>query len=874
MNPRKARQGRDAKKRSAEAGLDIFSMNGKSISGWLPFAKTGNGPGSRLAVPYAAETERDAALYLAYHPGVAYLQRADIKPSFAAAHRLGCRLEVPFVIPYEFDGGMHDYYIDWVGVTTAGVLFGVEASIEEFKRDAQSRTKMAAADRFFRAQDGWFGLFLPDDAVSDRRIANLLRLNAHRPTFAGYDEIVPEVEALLLGVDPVSIRAIIAGLGDRFGERLVEATTWRRLALAAAEGRLVVDLDAVLLDRDTPVSLLPPHLPPILPPELPVSLADRSLPPEAPESDLSFVLPGPTVDPDSLLPHHREPFKRNLAAVLAVIREADAKVVAKEAGLSQRQLRRLVAAAKVGGEEAIVPYRRTGLSLGEIDPIYVELLRKMLRRRNKLTWVQITESVDFVKAARKAKKETGSLPDLPTYWEVYRAGQKILRDDQASREARAGLVHSQPSATSIIGYVRSIASPALIVQVDEHWLDVFVVTDEGAKLTERVHAAVLICAKTAAILAAVLSPRALTGEDYMRLLKQSMEPKDELVRRYNCINAWPCYGRPAQILSDRGRIFISAHATEVVVDRFGINEAIAPPYAPSVKGVVEALFRWITERFSHRLEGTTKSSPADRGAYDSQAAALERGITFTELEALFYRAIVDGYMQEWDRLRGGPRDLIWERDVERFGVPQWLGSADELKLLLMRAHNPKHPKGLYLVQHAGISFRGNFYVGEEGLTRRLRDRHVGFYWDKRDIGTIYIGDEDGTILGAAHCPAYHSRRVSIWEQEAERRAHRADEAKARAIASGNLTAVMEDAETAGRKRRRAAKAASRARFLDAQQGEIHTDAALAERRRRADADVTGPAWLTDPSLLPGPDDEAAKHVVIPFGHPRARRVAP
>jgi len=44
-------------------------------------------------------------------------------------------------------------------------------------------------------------------------------------------------------------------------------------------------------------------------------------------------------------------------------------------------------------------------------------------------------------------------------------------------------------------------------------------------LAQRVHAAVLVCVKTAAILGAVLSLGSLKEEDYMRLVKQSLEGK-------------------------------------------------------------------------------------------------------------------------------------------------------------------------------------------------------------------------------------------------------------------------------------------------------------------------------------------------------------
>ncbi len=88
-------------------------------------------------------------------------------------------------------------------------------------------------------------------------------------------------------------------------------------------------------------------------------------------------------------------------------------------------------------------------------------------------------------------------------------------------------------------------------------MDLLVVTLDGTVITRRVHAAVLICVKTAAILGAVLALDSLKEEDYMRLVKMSLEPKDDLVRRYECKHPWPCFGKPAVIFHDRGKIFTS-----------------------------------------------------------------------------------------------------------------------------------------------------------------------------------------------------------------------------------------------------------------------------------------------------------------------------
>jgi predicted metal-dependent hydrolase len=68
----------------------------------------------------------------------------------------------------------------------------------------------------------------------------------------------------------------------------------------------------------------------------------------------------------------------------------------------------------------------------------------------------------------------------------------------------------------------------------------------------------------------------------------------------------------------------------------------APPYAPSAKGTVETLFRWMTERFEKRLPNTSY------GVHDAERAAQAGGMTLEELERCFYQAIVDDYQQAFD----------------------------------------------------------------------------------------------------------------------------------------------------------------------------------------------------------------------------------
>jgi Mu transposase, C-terminal len=215
------------------------------------------------------------------------------------------------------------------------------------------------------------------------------------------------------------------------------------------------------------------------------------------------------------------------------------------------------------------------------------------------------------------------------------------------------------------------------------------------------------------------------------------------------------------------------------------------------KGTVEALFTWTTRKFEHRLAGTTKASALDRGAYDSVREALKAGITFDVLEKLFIQAIVDGYMQEWNDLRRQTPSVLWEHAIREKDVPRYLGSQDDLKLLLMKAANRRNlPTGRYAIRHGELSFLGRSYVSP-GLLDRLRGRELDIYYDRRDISVIYLFLE-GTLVGEAYCKEFLHRRVSVWEAAAERRTDAALKKEATARSLSRRQEIQEEANAGKR----------------------------------------------------------------------------
>jgi hypothetical protein len=206
-------------------------------------------------------------------------------------------------------------------------------------------------------------------------------------------------------------------------------------------------------------------------------------------------------------------------------------------------------------------------------------------------------------------------------------------------------------------------------------MELYVITPDGIPVARRVQAAVLICVKTAAILSAVLA----LGPRKRRGLHAAGRRW-----RWNPKIAWCCRlaaSTPGRASANRRSFFMiegkslpASRARQVLVDRLGIITEQAPPYAPSAKGTVESLFRWMTQRVARRLPNTS------HGMHNAEAAAEAGGMTLEELERYFFRAIVDDYQQSWDGLRRQTHAVLWEEAVRQTGVPHYLGAPDDLKL--------------------------------------------------------------------------------------------------------------------------------------------------------------------------------------------------
>ncbi len=481
-------------------GIDLFKIAGRSISGWVPSLKTD----TVIRQPFCSQLEERLLMWLEYHPLVASYTRGDIDPQFATTYRLPIPQHAPFTIGYTFENKPHHYLPDVVGTLTSGKPFLAEAGMEDDKRGDRNLVKAEAARRLVCLQQGtfWIGT---ERTLTKRRHYNLVFLHARRKTFPAFADITEVVQKVWPWGEMAPVSEVVSRLSHQFPVDLVEAAIWKVVADSAAQGHLLIDLEQYTLSRTLPLARLSPDAPVLVPSPLPDTLLPEPDTTEVPTISRvpPTLIPGPTFDASTLPEPQREQFHRNLRAVEQVLAGATQSSVAGKEGIPRSTLSRLVSRTRERGQIACVPhgsYRRAT----SLHPAFAECIRRLFGLPTRLSMTAIREHTEMQQVAARLSKETGTPVKLPSYKQVRTAVQHLKMDPDlmAMREGAKSVARPRESAES---FVLSIPAPALLTQVDEHTMDLYVVTPDGTTVASRVHAAVLICVKTAAILGAVLA---------------------------------------------------------------------------------------------------------------------------------------------------------------------------------------------------------------------------------------------------------------------------------------------------------------------------------------------------------------------------------
>ncbi len=258
--------------------------------------------------------------------------------------------------------------------------------------------------------------------------------------------------------------------------------------------RLPTPKDAPFANRTLPLALLSPDAAPLVPDPLPDTLLPEPAKKLAIVSlESSVPVPGPTFDASTLDEKQREHFHRNLRAVEQVLAGAPQTRIAEKEGIPRSTLGCLVRRTRELGQIACVPhgsYRRSTT----MHPAFQECIRRLYLLLTQMSMAALHEHTEMQQVANRLSAAIGAPVKLPSYKQVRTEVHRLKMEPElvAVREGAKSIPRARESQES---FALSIPAPALLTQVDEHSLELYVVTPDGIAVTERVHAAVLVCVK-------------------------------------------------------------------------------------------------------------------------------------------------------------------------------------------------------------------------------------------------------------------------------------------------------------------------------------------------------------------------------------------
>ncbi|MDQ3555641.1 MAG: Mu transposase C-terminal domain-containing protein [Gemmatimonadota bacterium] len=353
--------------------------------------------------------------------------------------------------------------------------------------------------------------------------------------------------------------------------------------------------------------------------------------------------------------------------------------------------------------------------------------------------------------------------------------------------------------------------PLAVAQIDHTLMDLILVDDLDRRPVGRPWLTAVMDVHSRVMLGFYLSfdPPGAMGTGLA--LAHAVLPKEGWLAERGIDAAWPCWGVPQTVHADNAREF-RGRMLERAAQEYGMRVEFRPVATPHYGGHIERLLGTALGEV-HRLSGTTFSSPAERGRYDSEKEAV---FTLSEFESWLGTWITTVYHQrvhsalETTPIAHYEQGLLGPPGSPRPGIPPRETDPDRLRLDFM-------PFIERTVQQYGVVIDGidyyhdvlrRFVHAKDPKNPRLK-RTFRFRRDPRDLSALYFFDPEGEhyvripYRDTSHPP------ISVWEfREARRRAreqgHAATDEAAVFAAYDELRRIEEEAETQTKRMRRQA----------------------------------------------------------------------
>ncbi|PRX99001.1 Mu transposase C-terminal domain-containing protein [Allonocardiopsis opalescens] len=430
---------------------------------------------------------------------------------------------------------------------------------------------------------------------------------------------------------------------------------------------------------------------------------------------------------------------------------AEADKAAATLRISRRQvyvlLRRWRAGEKVVSD--LLPGRSSGGRGGgrlpqEVEAIVQEVLRERYLTRQRRTVVSICKEI-----ARRCRARGLRVPSRGTVL------RRIARLDpltvttarQGSEAARP--LHSAGGAPPVVtGLLEQ-------VQVDHTPVDVIVVDEQHRLPIGRPYLTAAIDVASRCVVGLVVTLEAPSATSVGLCLAHTATDKRPWLERLGVEAQWPMSGKPCELYVDNAAEFKS-EALRRGCDQHGIKVGYRPPGRPHFGGIVERLIG-TTMQMVHELPGTTFSSTAERGAYDSDGTAA---LTLAELQRWLALAVASYHGQVHETLGRTPAG-VWA-DKAAAAPPVTVTSQTAFLVDFLPVIRRALSRSGFVIDHV------QYYSDalKPWIARRERLGRFVLRRDPRDISRIWALSPDGFTYVEVGYRTLARPPITAWEQKA------------------------------------------------------------------------------------------------------------
>ncbi|WP_148715520.1 DDE-type integrase/transposase/recombinase [Chitinolyticbacter meiyuanensis] len=291
--------------------------------------------------------------------------------------------------------------------------------------------------------------------------------------------------------------------------------------------------------------------------------------------------------------------------------------------------------------------------------------------------------------------------------------------------------------------------PLYIVQIDTHYLDIFVVDPDTMEILGRPY---LVCAKdvhTRCVVGTFISmfpPSATTTLGAI---------KDMLTRPNRGLPGGIC----VVLIPDNGVDFKNSGVVRVC-SKLGINFQPAEVRDPNDKAHVESFFRTLTLFLIQKIKGTTFSNPKARGDYPSEKRAFA---TLDQLTGYINFWIENEYHVRPHSMTGRAPIRMWEESTAR---------AKPLALLEVEADAISRRPKRCAIGKGRVRVHHEYYYSHALKTlEQTYDGLVTVLYDELDMEHVFVEHpyEKGVLIQADSINPEYTHGLTLWQHEEARK---------------------------------------------------------------------------------------------------------